>query len=112
MRHSIKGKHLNKGAVSVDKKTKKENPIEANMMMLPAREGTCESCAVTHDPGMPHNAQSMFYQYRFYNEHGRWPTWIDAMSHCDEKTKQIWKEALERNGVNVEAGEVSPGVRA
>jgi hypothetical protein len=54
---------------------------------------------VKHEPEQPHNQQSLFYQYKFYNEHGRWPTWQDAMAHCTDEVKQIWREALKEHGV-------------
>jgi len=43
--------------------------------LMPAAPGTCPECAVDHPPELPHNQQSLFYQYKFYNDHGRWPTW-------------------------------------
>lgn len=107
MRSPIPGKHL-PTVKSVDMRTGKETDTGSRMMMMPAKEGTCEWCAVEHLPEMPHNAQSMFYQYRFYNEHGRWPNWKDAMSHCDDKMRSTWTEHLEAMGVNVAAGDVNP----
>jgi len=80
----IKGKHL------------------APFMLFPAAPGTCQECAVKHDQSMPHNRDSLFYQYKFYNEHGRWPTWKDAMDHCTEEMKQIWIEALSEHGVSLQ----------
>ena len=97
MRKVIKGKYLNK-AVTVDMKTGKETPSNGTMMMLPAKEGTCEWCATIHDESQPHNAQSLFYQYRFYNEHNRWPTWTDAMAHGSTSNQNYWKIELERLG--------------
>lgn len=108
MRKPIEGKHLVKGVVTVDRRTGKTEPSDVKMMMLPAREGTCAECAIAHDPSAPHNAQSMFYQYKFYNEHGRWPNWKDAMSHCDDQTKQVWTDGLIKAGVDVAAGKVNP----
>ena len=67
--------------------------------MLPAAEGLCQECAVDHEPGQPHNQQSLFYQYRFYDQHGRWPTWTDAMSHCSDEVKAVWVAALTERGV-------------
>ena len=64
--------------------------------------GTCPMCAVNHPPEQPHNRDSMTYQYRFYDEHGRWPTWGDAMSHCREDVKAYWKDALIKNGIPAE----------
>jgi hypothetical protein len=76
--------------------------------MLPARAGTCQDCAVEHRPEQPHNAQSLFYQYRFYNDHGRWPNWMDAMSHCSEETKLHWVSEIKKLGVDVFSGQVNP----
>lgn len=69
--------------------------------MFPAAPETCPECAVKHEPDEPHNRSSLFYQYHFYNEHGRWPTWEDAMAHCSEETKALWKTELEKRGVKV-----------
>ena len=64
--------------------------------------GTCAMCAVVHDPAMPHDQQSLAYQYKFYDLHGRWPTWEDAMAHCGENVKISWREALDRYGIAVD----------
>lgn len=63
--------------------------------------GTCPKCAVKHDPQLPHNKDSLAYQYKFYDENGRWPTWEDAMSHCSEEMKNLWVEELRRKGIEV-----------
>lgn len=94
----IKGKHLNQ-ALKVDAKTGKETKHDGSMFLMPAKEGTCPDCATIHELDWPHNAQSMFYQYKFYNEYGRWPNWGDAMKHCDPKTKKFWKLELMKHGV-------------
>ena len=64
-------------------------------------EGTCPECAVEHDPEQPHNRDSLTYQYKFYDQHGRWPTWADAMAHCPEEVKEVWTQALRERGVKV-----------
>ena len=69
--------------------------------LMPAAPGTCPECAVDHPPELPHNQQSLFYQYKFYNEHGRWPTWEDAMAHCSEDMKEFWRIELRRRGVEI-----------
>jgi hypothetical protein len=89
-RQLIEGKHL------------------AGWKMLPAKPGTCEECAVAHEPEMPHDASSMFYQYHFYNRKGRWPNWKDAMSHCAPEIRGLWTEALIETGIDVEGGAVRP----
>lgn len=64
--------------------------------------GTCSECATKHPPEMPHNQQSLTYQYKFYDRHGRWPTWEDAMAHCSDEIKQLWKDALKEKGIFTE----------
>jgi hypothetical protein len=53
---------------------------------------------------MPHNQQSLYWQYHFYGRHGRWPTWSDAMAHCSPEMREEWTRALEACGVVVEEG--------
>lgn len=72
------------------------------MMLGKPPEGTCPMCAVAHDPALPHNRDSLAYQYKFYDENGRWPTWSDAMVHCSEEVKAFWIEELKKRGVDVE----------
>lgn len=72
-----------------------------DLQLLPAKPGTCEWCATSHKPEMPHNAQSLFYQYRFYNEKGRWPTWIDAMEHCSLEMCEHWTRELLSRGIDL-----------
>lgn len=58
--------------------------------MLPPRPDVCQICATKHDPAQPHNKQSLYYQYFFLADNNRWPTWTDAMAHCDQKIKDQW----------------------
>lgn len=64
-------------------------------------DGTCPLCAVKHDPSEPHNRDSLAYQYAFYDQHGRWPTWADAMAHCTPEIQSLWRAALMERGINV-----------
>ncbi len=66
------------------------------------QEGTCPECAVKHDSEQPHNRDSLVYQYKFYDKHGRWPTWEDAMAHCPDTIKEMWKRELTARGVKIE----------
>ena len=68
------------------------------MLLLPPKKGTCPICAVRHEPEMPHNQQSMYYQYRFYGVRGRWPTWADAIAHCSEEMQDEWRARLQETG--------------
>lgn len=67
--------------------------------LLAPQPGVCQTCAVDHPPTQPHNQQSIYYQYSFYADHKRWPTWSDAMAHCDEATQELWSSALKEKGV-------------
>lgn len=68
------------------------------MMLLPPKAGTCPICATVHEPAFPHNAQSLYYQYRFYGIRGRWPTWADALAHCSDDMKRHWESELRNMG--------------
>lgn len=82
-------------SVNVDLSTGETTPIEGGgLQMLPGPPGTCEWCHVIHDPGKPHNKQSLAYQIKFQTIHGRPPTWSDAMAHCDPEVKTIWRQHL------------------
>lgn len=67
-----------------------------------APEGTCPECAIKHNPKAPHDVQSLFYQYKFYDGHGRFPTWVDAMEHCTNEVKAMWTEELRKLGMSVD----------
>jgi len=77
--------------------------LEPFVLMGQPPPRTCPECAVDHDPDQPHNRQSLFYQYKFYNEWGRWPTWDNAMAHCSDEVKTFWVKALKQFGIVIEA---------
>ena len=68
------------------------------MMLLPPAKDTCPICATKHVPELPHNQQSLYYQYRFYGIRGRWPTWADAVAHCAPKMQSDWRQLLKEGG--------------
>ena len=78
-----------------------EHPHLGPWALLKTPPGTCPECAVAHPPEQPHNQQSLAYQYDFFGKHGRWPTWADAIAHCDEQTKKAWTEELAKHGITV-----------
>ncbi len=81
--------------VKVDMETGEAVPVEGGgFKMLPGPPGTCEWCCVEHDPGQPHNQQSLPYQMKFHTIHGRWPSWSDAMKHCTPEVQAEWKARL------------------
>lgn len=84
-------------AESVDIETGESVPVEGGgLWMLPGPPGTCEWCHVEHDPGQPHNQQSLPYQMKFHTLRGRWPTWTDAMAHCTAEVRRQWRDQLRR----------------
>ncbi len=73
--------------------------LPGGFKLFPPAPDVCQACAVNHEPEAPHNQQSLYYQYHFYADHGRWPTWNDAMAHCPENIKKVVKEVLRKNGI-------------
>jgi hypothetical protein len=81
----------------VDVNTGESVPVEnGGFHMLPGPPGTCEYCHVEHDPKQPHNQQSLSYQMKFHAITGRWPTWSDAMAHCEPEVQSHWRQELRR----------------
>lgn len=70
----------------------------SRMLMLPPAGDTCPICAAMHGAADPHDAQSLYYQLRFHAVRGRWPTWADAIAHCDEELQDAWRTELTRVG--------------
>lgn len=64
--------------------------------------GRCPYCATIHKKGEPHDRDSLYYQNRFFRDNGRFPTWEDAMRHCDDATKEAWTKKLKRRGIDME----------
>lgn len=71
------------------------------LQLLPcAIRGMCPECATRHEPWEPHYL-CLHYQFHFRKQHGRFPTWADAMAHCTEEVKKTTIEVLEKYGVQV-----------
>jgi hypothetical protein len=79
------------GETLVEKKT-------VNFGIMPPHRDACQICGhkPAHGPDEPHNAQSLYYQYAFKGEHGRWPTWKDAIAHCPPEIQAKWERELKR----------------
>ncbi len=77
----------------------REQNLVKRMLLMPPKPGVCQICATDHDESLPHNHQSLYYQYAFYAEHGRWPSWEDAMAHCSEDIKKATIDILKSQGV-------------
>lgn len=81
-------------------------------MLLPAGPGVCDRCAKDHPRDMPHNQQSVFWQYWFHANYGRFPTWADAMAHCSPEVQALWVKELSKRGIKVELPESERTVQA
>lgn len=71
------------------------------LSLLPPKPDVCQTCASDHEPEEPHNQRSLYYQYAFLADHGRWPEWADAMAHCSEETRAVWSGELRKLGVAI-----------
>lgn len=76
-----------------------EMPLSA-WNLLPPHPEACQTCGrnPAHEPWEPHDAQSLYYQYKFYLEHKRWPTWRDAVAHCEPAVRAAWEAELRKRG--------------
>lgn len=70
----------------------------SSFTMLPPSPDLCQECAVKHEPEEPHDATSLFYHCKFKLEHGRYPTWMDAIAHCSDEMKKAWTKELKLRG--------------
>ena len=71
------------------------------LMLVPPAPDVCQECATPHDADLPHNRDSLSYQMRFHALHGRWPTWADALAHCDGAMRADWTAELTKLGVDL-----------
>lgn len=72
------------------------------LMPVDTSNGECSQCAWVHPPEQPHNQPTLAYQYSFFAEYGRWPTWRDAMAHCRPEVQEQWIAELMSRGVDVD----------
>lgn len=73
-----------------------------SVMMLRPPADFCQTCAWKHEQEQPHNRDTLYYQTKFKLNKKRWPTWEDAMAHCAEDVKRVWREALTEKGVKLQ----------
>lgn len=81
-------------------KVRRSVKLAGPMTMLPPAAHLCQECAIDHVPSHPHDACSLYYQMQFKLKHDRFPTWKDAISHCDDAMKELWTEELIKRGIN------------
>lgn len=70
------------------------------MMLLPPHKDLCQTCAVKHTPENPHDASSMFFLVKFKMENNRDGTWEDALAHCKDDIKNVWRRELKALGID------------
>lgn len=83
----------------VDLKTGKETHEAGVWNIIPPAADRCQYCGAKHEPELPHNAQSLYYQTIFNSMLGRGATWADAMAHCSPEMQKAWEAALRAKGV-------------
>lgn len=66
--------------------------------LAPPAPDLCQQCAKKHRPDYPHDNQSLYYQFWFYHANGKWPTWEDAMKHCDADLRKAFRAKLKDRG--------------
>lgn len=81
---------------------------DGSATLLPPPKDTCPVCACKHPPEYPHDANSMYYLYRFFGLRKRFPTWADAAAHCTPALAAAWREQLEKLGGKWTAPEGDP----
>jgi len=64
----------------------------------PPQPGCCPICAFFHGKNEPHFPGSTYYIMRFFQDHGRRPTWKDAMAHCPPEIQEAWTKELMEHG--------------
>ena len=64
----------------------------------------CPQCADRHGPHEPHNKNSLYYRAQFYQKHGRFPTWEDAMEGLSQMMTAYWRGEMRKKGVDAKGG--------
>lgn len=68
--------------------------MQKRTALLPPSPGVCQVCAQDHEPGEPHNRDSLYWAFA-RQEQGLPPaTWSDAIAHCSEATQKLWATHL------------------
>jgi len=67
-----------------------------SLKILEPEPGDCQICARHHNPTLPHDIHSLYYQIKFKLENNREATWQDAMAHCSDDMKQMWQDSMDR----------------
>lgn len=79
-------------------KTIETKTTEFHIIPPKLEPGACTECGRIHEPTEPHDQTRLLYQYAFFSEHHRWPTWADACAHCSPEVQAHWKKILTELG--------------
>lgn len=71
----------------------------AKLNFLQVPEGACPECGAIHHPSQPHKWGEEFYMHDFFEKHGVYPSWGDALAHCREDVRNNWRGILLEAGV-------------
>ena len=88
----------------------KLNQVRKLTLLAPSPD-RCPCCAVAHPPEQAHDATSMFYAFWFQENHGRSPTWNDAISHCPPEIKASWTQHLLKMGIDPGSTDKRGGIK-
>lgn len=83
-----------------NKGNKMKKTVEVKLQFLPPPRETCQECGRSHLEAEPHDATSLYYQLWFHDSNQRFPTWEDAMSHCDPLVKEAIRNVLSERGID------------
>lgn len=72
---------------------------EPRWTLLPPAPDHCQVCAVFHEPGDPHNPQSLYWVVKRGLENREPPTWEEALAHCTVEMRDYWVGMLEERGI-------------
>lgn len=61
-----------------------------HIKICPPMPGACKVCATFHAPDLPHDRDSLYFVIQFRRRYKRFPTWDDAMAHCDTATRKAF----------------------
>lgn len=69
----------------------------------------CSECGSQHSPSQPHDPAKKIYRQRFVEKNGRFPTWEDALAHCTDQTKDLWRKELKKSKIDPKSAFVNGG---
>lgn len=79
-----------------------EDLTRSRLNFIKARPGACPECNADHHVSQAHRWGSDFYMNGFFDKHGVYPTWGDALAHCREDVRMNWEQVLLAQGVTAD----------